>query len=563
MKRFPYRRAACTLFLLLGLLLPNFGAGKAAPVQPQDAAYVPDELLLRFDPSASAASIDTCLLSAGASRRGHIDRLSALLLKVPPGQVAAAAARLGKCAGVVYAEPNYLVQAAEMRPSDAAFSAQWGLLAIHAPLAWDLSTGADSVTIAVVDSGVDLSHPDLAGKIVAGYDFVNNDADPTDDFGHGTHVAGIAAAVTNNAAGMAGVSWGARIMPVKVLNASGNGSYANVAAGIIWAADHGAQVINLSLGGTSASATLQDAVNYAYSLDVTIVAAAGNVAVGSYSVLYPARLPHVIAVTAIDNTNTVAGFSRFGPEVDVAAPGVDIFSTLPAGTYGVDSGTSMASPFVAGLAALLRSLHGNTSPDLITSQITATALDIGAAGFDDFSGFGLIQADAAVRPFFPAKSILRILKGGNGSGTVSNAAARIDCGDYCASFVDTGVPVTLAAAPSAGSLFTGWSGGSCTGTGACTLPLAADTTVTAAFTLEEYTLAVLSANGTVTRSPDQATYHYDDVVRLTAIGAPGYSFVSWSGGALSYANPLDFTILGSTTLTANFALRLYLPYILR
>ena len=266
------------------------------------------------------------------------------------------------------------------------------------PQAWDLATGSAAVTIAVVNSGVDLAHVDLAGKILPGYDFINNDAVPQDDFSlsHGTHVAGIAAAITDNATGVAGVSWrGRAFLPVKVLDSSGNGTSAGVAEGITWAVDHGAQVINLSLGGPDPSTVLEDAVNYAYEKGVVVVAAAGNS--GLNAPFYPASYAHVIAVAAADNLNAHPVFSDSGPWVDLAAPGVSIFSTLRNNTYGNLTGTSMASPFVAGLAAILRGLPGNTSPDLIEQQLETTALDLGTPGRDDLFGYGLIQADAAIR----------------------------------------------------------------------------------------------------------------------------------------------------------------------
>ncbi|MEK7328178.1 MAG: S8 family peptidase, partial [Chloroflexota bacterium] len=264
---------------------------------------------------------------------------------------------------------------------------------------WDWSRGSNSVNIAVVDTGVDQVHEDLAAKIVAGYDFVNGDADPQDDSftGHGTHVAGIAAAMTNNTIGIAGTSWGARIMPVKVLNAFGNGTIANVSAGIAFAADNGAQVINLSLGTAINSPTLQAAVDYAYNKNRVLVAAAGNT---SSAVLYPAAYPNVIAVAAVDPTMTRAAFSNFGPELSVSAPGVAIRSTIPGDAYDQKSGTSMDDGYVSALAAILVrvSLH---SPASVKSVIQSTALDLGTAGKDDFYGWGLIQMDAAIRRVLP------------------------------------------------------------------------------------------------------------------------------------------------------------------
>jgi thermitase len=294
-------------------------------------------------------------------------------------------------------EPNFLLQAADTLPNDPSWGLQYGLANIRAPQGWDLSTGSAAVTIAIVDTGVDYAHPDLAGKLTSGYDFVNNDDIPQDDNGHGTHVAGIAAASSNNATGVAGVSWGARIMPVKVLNASGGGSYANTADGVIWAVDHGAQVINLSLGGTGPSALLEDAINYAYSRGAVVVAAAGNT--GSNFVLYPARYPNAIAVARTNSANNWDG-SSFGPEVDLSAPGTLIFSTVVGG-YDYNSGSSMSTGFVSGLAAILIGIPGNGSPGAIKSQMESTALDIEFAGWDEYTGAGLIQMDAAIREALP------------------------------------------------------------------------------------------------------------------------------------------------------------------
>jgi serine protease len=245
---------------------------------------------------------------------------------------------------------------------------------------------------------VDLTHPDLAGNLVAGYDFVNDDADPMDDNGHGTHVAGIAAAVTDNGTGVAGVSWGAQIMPVKVLNAGAGGTFDDVAQGIIWAVDNGAQVINLSLGGTTNSPVLQSAIAYAYSQGVVVVAAAGN---SNSAVLYPAAYDPVIAVAASDASDNRAGFSNYGPEVDVTAPGVNINSTALGGGYENRSGTSMAAAFVTGEVALLLSINDGLTPDEVAYIVESTALDIGAPGVDDFTGHGLIQVDAALASVAP------------------------------------------------------------------------------------------------------------------------------------------------------------------
>jgi thermitase len=360
--------------------------------------YVPDEVLVRFKKSATDESILECFSSSNAVVLSSIEELNAWEAKVPFGKVAESISAISNCPNIRYAEPNYIATIADTIPSDPNWGLQYGLVNIHAPQGWDYSTGSSAVTIAIVDSGVDLSHADLAAKIVPGYDFVNGDNIPQDDYGHGTHVAGIAAAIGNNGLGISGVSWGARIMPIKVLDSGGGGNFANVAAGIIWATDHGAQVLNLSLGGNSPSTVLQDAVNYAYGKGVVLVAAAGNSAPNP--ILYPASYPNVIAVGAVDSANNHATSSNSGPELDVVAPGVSIYSTVPGG-YNYLSGTSMAAPYVAGLAAILRGFPGGYSPDAIEFEMESTAMDLGVAGRDNVYGYGLIQMDRAIQLVYP------------------------------------------------------------------------------------------------------------------------------------------------------------------
>lgn len=358
--------------------------------------YAPTEVLVRFRNFSTEENRLRCLSASKAEMINSIENLNVWLVQVPFGQVAESIAAFSRCPEVRYAEPNYAVSISETVPGDPDWVLQYGLISLRAPQGWDYSTGSEAVTIAILDTGVDLNHLDLAGKIVPGYDFVNHDALAQDDNGHGTHVAGIAAASGNNGIGVVGVSWGARIMPVKVLNAGGNGSFATLAEGIAWAADHGAQIVNLSLGGASPSAVLEEAVNYAVGKGVVLVAAAGNT--GSNFVLYPARYPNVIAVGAVDAANNRMGISNYGPELDLVAPGASIYSTLIGG-YGYKGGTSMAAPYVSGLAAILYGM--NSSPAAITAEMETTTLDLGAAGFDVYYGFGLIQMDRALRLALP------------------------------------------------------------------------------------------------------------------------------------------------------------------
>ncbi len=292
---------------------------------------------------------------------------------------------------VEYAEPDYL-RSATATPNDYYWSLQWGLSKISAPAAWNVHKGSSSIIVAVIDTGVDTTHPDLSGKIVSGYDFVNNDNNPRDDHGHGTHVAGIAAASTNNGIGVAGVGWNVKIMPMKVLSSSGYGYDSWVASGIREAADRGAHVINLSLGGAGFSQTLKNATDYAIAKNVVVVAASGNS--GSSTMNYPAGNPGVIGVGATDSSDRVASFSTHNSSVDVSAPGVSIASTYWNGShvYAKMSGTSMASPHVAGLAALIRSKWRSYNVSQVAKRLQNYSDDKGAAGRDNYYGHGRINA---------------------------------------------------------------------------------------------------------------------------------------------------------------------------
>ncbi len=298
-------------------------------------------------------------------------------------------------AGVRYVEPEQILTV-DHTPTDTDYPQQWGLPKIGAPAAWDSTEGSRSVVIAIVDTGVSHTHPDVAGHLDTAdeYDFVNNDSVADDDQGHGTHVAGIAAGIENGT-GIVGVAPECTILPVKVMDQSGAGSDLTVANGIVWAADHGADVINLSLGGYGYSQTLADAVNYANAKDCVVVAAAGND--GSYDQFSPAALPGVIGVASSDPADTASHFSNHGPAVDIAAPGSDILSAYWQGGSISWSGTSMATPFVAGAAALAKSVNPGLHQAAIAHLIATTATDDRwNPGPDWIVGAGFLNASSLV-----------------------------------------------------------------------------------------------------------------------------------------------------------------------
>lgn len=328
---------------------------------------------------------------------------------------------------VEYAEPNYVAFAsaepvtrpAAATPNDPFYPRQWNMQAIQMPQAWDISSGA-GVVIAVLDTGVAYKTqnnftqaPDLAGTtFVGGYDFVNKTNTPNDDNGHGTHVAGTIAQTTNNGVGVSGVAYGASIMPVKVLDSLGQGTYAGIIQGIDYAIANGAKIINMSLSGHSGSQALQDAVNRARSHGVLVVAAAGN---NGGAVEYPAKYNSVIAVGAVRYDQTRPSYSNTGAEVDVVAPGGDnnidqngdgfgdgivqqTFKTGETNTfrYLFMEGTSMATPHVSGILALLLSAQPGATADQLEGALKGSALDLGPAGVDQEYGAGLVQAASAL-----------------------------------------------------------------------------------------------------------------------------------------------------------------------
>jgi len=313
-----------------------------------------------------------------------------------------------------YIEPKVMF-CVDFVPNDPDWPKQWGPQKIEANWAWNTTKGDPSILVAVIDTGIDWNHPDLAANYVPlGYDWVNDDPNPMDDSGHGTHCAGIIAAVLNNSIGIAGLAQ-VRIMAEKAFNARGSGDDVDCTKAIVHAVDQGADVLSLSWGGYGESTLIHEAVEYAYDHGVLVIAAAGNDITECKH--YPAGYEEVVAVTATDESDNPASFTNFGDWVEVAAPGVDIYSTMPTYhvtlnnggvpmNYGYLSGTSMACPHVAGVAALIWSQFPNMTRDQVRAQMRYTTDDLGNPGFDEYYGYGRINARAAVEQVMPEHDVV-------------------------------------------------------------------------------------------------------------------------------------------------------------
>jgi len=363
------------------------------------APYVAGELLVAYEPGTSEEAEETVVRRLGARTLadlpGEVRLLSfpAIRREVSEAARERALARelsdLGHKARVVAADYNYLREPVFM-PDDPRLANQWGFIRTRFGGAWNDAKGGGA-KVAIVDSGVYVKHPDI-GKIIAQSDFVEGDAVADDDNGHGTHVTGIAGALTDNGKGVAGACFECGLLIAKVMGVTGFTTDSRIVQGIDWSVNHGADVVNLSLSGSADSSVLKTAVNRAYDRGAVVVAAAGNE--GTNVPQYPAAYSKVIAVSATNANGGLARFSSRGDWVDLAAPGTDILSTNKSGGYDRLSGTSMSAPFVSGLAGLLASQ--GMSPDSIRQRMQATAKDLGPVGEDPRYGYGRIDADNAV-----------------------------------------------------------------------------------------------------------------------------------------------------------------------
>ena len=392
-----------------------------------DASHATNEIVLKIDPQRQSAAMQI-LQDLGINPRQDISEiatLDTLVIQVPPEQLTTILAVLQSSTNFIYAEPNYLVSLDSI-PNDPQFPSQGNLQAVQAPQTWDALPSMQEVLVAVVDTGVDVAHPDLADRVWLnagetglddvgsdkrsngldddnngyiddwqGWNMVSGDNQVGDTQGHGTHLAGIIGAGVDNAVGIAGVAPNAIILPVKVLDDTGFGTYAQVAEGITYATDMGARVINLGFSGTGSSELLQSAVDYAIAHGVLVVAASGNS--GSSTPNYPAGYSGVIAVSAVDNNGYYAPFSAGGEHISLSAPGVSILSTGLGGSYRAATGTSQAAAHVSGVAALLAGQPQFGDRDFLRTALLLGAHDLGDAGRDPYFGYGMLQAFDALQ----------------------------------------------------------------------------------------------------------------------------------------------------------------------
>jgi len=429
---------------------PAQGAGTVMMSPPANSIRA-GHILVRFKTTPAQDVLSQLNTAFGAKVVGTIDKIGVTHIQTAPEAGLALLEHLNKRSDVEFAEFDSPVQAIQtFVPDDTYYStayasshygnvAQWGPTAVSAPAAWGVTRGDPSIVIAIVDTGVDDTHPDLASKIVGEYSVIGGTA--KDGFGHGTHVAGIAAAATNNNIGVAGMCPNCGILSVKVLNAQGAGYMSDVASGITYAASHGARVISMSLGGPGRSSTLQSALDYAIANNALPVCAMGNSGSGS-NTPEPAYWHDCLSVIAADQNGAKASFSNYGIKADVAAPGVAILSTMP--TYPVTlttnygysmnydalSGTSMATPMVAGIAGLVLSQNPSLTPAQVAGIIEASSGD--GVSWSPNLAFGVVNAFNAVSSAIhndyvaPAPNVLSPAEGATVSGMVTIQAAPID-----------------------------------------------------------------------------------------------------------------------------------------
>jgi subtilisin family serine protease len=571
------------------LLICSFALHAAPP------DFVQARILVKPKIRLGDAEFSRRIQQRGAIHQRTLHRSRVCVVAVKEEQTDILLAELRADPDIEFAERDYIARACMTVNDPYVISgSEWHLARIQALQAWDMTAGASNVIIAVLDSGINTAHPDLAGRVLPGYDFVNNDSDPTDDFGHGTAVAGTVIADGNNGIGVAGVAFGCSVLPVKVMDATGAASHSTIAQGIEFAIQQGARIINLSLAGDWPSSTLQNAINDAWSNNVIVVAAAGNN--GSTVPQYPGACEHVLAVAASEPDDSRAWFSSYGAYVTLFAPGDTIWTTQrdTNNPYGAWSGTSFSSPVVAGVAALLLSVQPLLSNTQVVQLLEQTADDLGSPGYDSTFSYGRVNAFRAVSAVNP-----QLTNAPSAPPPVEPAVVppSTTTNGFPAAPVDTVSPiVAFTTAPPNGARLVSpavrlagsasdnvgidhvevvlndgpgqWADGTVRWSAQVILTpgynlvrvrsvdLAGNRSpeVTRALTYVTTAMLTVQTNGLGLVSPglDGKQLEVGRTYRIRAVPGPGQLFSSWSGGVITQSATLSFTMQTNLVLAANF-----------
>ncbi len=514
--------------------------------------YARDEVIVKFKSTVSDSAIMSALDAADSGVINTLEAYGLTVAEVPEGEtVNSFIDTLEAQPNVEYAEPNYVYKVAAT-VSDPGFSMQWYLNKINIPTAWDMTMGLPDIKVAVLDTGIDLTHPEFAGQIFAQEDMVYFDGNAQDDsigekcYGHGTHVAGIIGAKPNNGQGISGVAPGVSLIAVDVFD--GDGAWTvDVIEGMQYAVANGADVINMSLGGPGISTSFEDAITDAVNKGVVCVVAAGN---DNTSIYYsPSDCTDAISVIATDQNDNRASFSNYGPLKDISAPGVDILSTYPINKYAYGDGTSMAAPVVSGVVGLMLSANPSLTVNEVKNILYNTAVDLGTAGKDDIFGNGRVNAYEAVRESTQDYdvSVSKTLIGGTGStyGTVSGGGNFTSCSS-----------VTVNALAADHYHFVRWTdnGTEVSTNASYTFPVKKDINLTAEFELDWYSISAASNNSLYGSVSGGGKVYYGNSVTLTATPNTNCFFNGWveNGVTVSTDTSYTFTPVKSTTIQAIF-----------
>ncbi len=521
----------------LGSMLA-FAAPAANGAKP---AFAAGHILVAKNPASPDGDFLAAVSAQQGKSLGKLKGLDVHVVDVPAGNEQAMIAKLERNPHVRFAELDTLVEPSTT-PGDPGYPSEWHLPRINGPAAWDMSVGS-GITIAILDTGVDGAHPDLAARLVPGWNFYDNNGNTSDVYGHGTSVAGVAAAAMNNGIGVVGVAGNANIMPVRISDPSGYALWSTVAQGLTWAADRGARVANISYA-VAGSNTVISAANYFRSKGGVVAVSAGNT--GAAASTSPTNSMFVVAAT--DANDLRAGFSTYGDVVNIAAPGVSIYTTANGGSYRYASGTSFSSPIVAGAAALVLSLRPDYTPAQVDAALKVTAVDLGSPGADIYFGAGRVDAAAAVLhaaapvsgDSSPPSVAITSPTGGSAAGTVSVAVSASD--DVGVTRVELRVNGSIVASGNNSPFQFAWN--------SAALP---DGTAT-------LTAAAYDAAGNSALSPAVAV---NVANKATDTTAPSLSILSPSNGATLKGSVTISTSVSDNSGTAGIVQRLYIDGVLK